>query len=157
MKKWIILVSAASLFAALPIAIGAPQAKGLSEWKPIQVEMRYQGSPKQKGTRLELHFTTAPGWEITSNAPEDESAFPCRIEIKSPGLVFGAPRWPTPRRERVAELGFDKTLFGGQFTVTLPVRAVGKYDTTATRGVFHFQACQGKMCLAPDSLSFQMK
>ena len=126
------------------------------KWTPVQAEAVWSGSPKEKGAVV-VRLDIAPGWQVVSNAPEDPDAYPCSLELKSTGIRFAAPKWPEPNRTPVPELGLDKLWFGGKVEIVVPAKAVGPYDTTATAGAFGYQACQGKMCLAPEKVEILFK
>ena len=143
---------ATTLAAALCAAAFAAPSEPGAKWKPVQADAQWISSPKGKGA-VAVRFAVAPGWEITSDSPIDADAFPCGLTLRSKGIRFAAPKWPEPSRTPIPELGFDKLWFGGKFEAVVPAKAIGAYDTAATTGVFRYQACQGKMCLAPDSVS----
>ena len=126
------------------------------KWTPVRAEASWSGSPKEKGAVV-VALTVAPGWQVVSNAPEDPDAYPCSLELKSRGIRFAPPKWPEPERTPVPELGVDKLWFGGRVEVVVPARAIGPYDTAATTGTFGYQACQGKMCLAPETVEISFE
>ena len=159
MKKWDRFVLCPSLFAALPIAIGAPQAQRIKRVKPIQVEMRYQGSPKAKGNSARAPFYHChQGGEITSNAPRRRERISLPHRDQNHQVWFLVPPAGLPLEENaLLNSGLTKPFLEASLLLPSPCAPWESTIQRATRGVFHFQACQGKMCLAPDSLSFQMK
>jgi hypothetical protein len=129
-----------------------PSAGTLGKQASPQVSLTFSTSPQKRGAEIIARITVTPGWEMTSDKPEDKFLYPCTLELKAAGLKIGSARWPKPHRKEIPELGFAKTYFTDTFEVRLPVSAVGAYDSSAVTGVLRYQSCQGGMCLSPDSL-----
>jgi hypothetical protein len=97
--------------------------------------------------------TIKDGFHVNSNQPTLEYLIPTRVEVSGPSL-FALEKADYPEGELKA-FGFapDEMLSVYEGVVRVPLRLRTKADTPAgthdLRLVFHYQACNDRLCLRP--------
>jgi len=111
------------MLTAASALISAGLVFGQSAQPVPQLTLTYASLP-ETGDSLFLiaRVELAPGWSINSNQPLDSFLIPTRLEASSPGVVFGAPRYPEPVLENSVAVGGNLSLFHGRFEIRVPAR-----------------------------------
>jgi hypothetical protein len=135
-----------------------PQTQAASD--VVQLRADFDAPTYVWGQRLWLtvRLTIADGYHIYGR-PIPGGYMPLDIEIEPlERVTVGAPRWPTPEPFQVAGLDEHFQVFSGEIEVSLPLSFMS-VDAGAldVRGTVTLQACTATECLAPDSLSFEMR
>lgn len=95
---------------------------------------------------LAVRLDLAPGWYVYWDEPGD-SGLPTRIELRAPGLVLGAPRWPVPE-EWAAAGGIRVLGHHDRLTVLIPARvAEGPPGSLQVQGEVAWLSCRADACV----------
>jgi hypothetical protein len=102
----------------------------------------------------------ADGHRVQANPASNEFLVPLELEISDhDGLVFGTPVYP--RAEPYLLEGADESLmtYVGEFEVFVPVAANADAapGEHIVPGELHYQACNSRMCLFPESIPFELR
>jgi len=121
---------------------------------PPRLELSYPSGPLKAGSDLQVTVTIDSGWHINSDKPADEFLFGTNIESKANGITFAPAKWPKPIKQLNEALKLENLVFGGTFTVLVPVQSVAaQYDSTTTIVTLNYQACSNAICLAPTKVT----
>ncbi|SOD15561.1 thiol:disulfide interchange protein DsbD [Fibrobacter sp. UWB16] len=139
------------LFAASVLA----QEFNMNNMPPPEASMHYSLGALTKGSSVTVDITIPDNWHVNANVAADEFLKPSSIEIAAQGIHFGEPKWPEPIKEYSEALDLENLVFKGHFQITLPIENVdADYDSLTTQAIFHYQACDNSICLAPSQVTF---
>ena len=121
---------------------------------PPKTWMEYSEGSLSESSYVIVDVTIPDNWHVNANEVTDEFLKPSTIDIKAEGIEFGAPVWPAYIKEYNEALDLEIFVFKGEFQIRIPVKSVAKdYDSLTTKAVFHYQACDNSICLAPAEVS----
>ncbi|WP_235002983.1 thioredoxin family protein [Fibrobacter sp. UWB16] len=139
------------MFAASVLA----QEFNMNNMPPPEASMHYSLGALTKGSSVTVDITIPDNWHVNANVAADEFLKPSSIEIAAQGIHFGEPKWPEPIKEYSEALDLENLVFKGHFQITLPIENVdADYDSLTTQAIFHYQACDNSICLAPSQVTF---
>ncbi|OWV17859.1 thiol:disulfide interchange protein [Fibrobacter sp. UWB3] len=127
----------------------------MNNMPPPEASMHYSLGALTKGSSVTVDITIPDNWHVNANVAADEFLKPSSIEIAAQGIHFGEPKWPEPIKEYSEALDLENLVFKGHFQITLPIENVdADYDSLTTQAIFHYQACDNSICLAPSQVTF---
>ncbi|MCQ2054320.1 MAG: thioredoxin family protein [Fibrobacter sp.] len=122
--------------------------------QPPKIWMEYSAGSLSESSHVIVDVTIPDNWHVNANEVTDEFLKPSSVDIKAKGIEFGAPVWPAYIKEYNEALDLEIFVFKGEFQIRIPVKSVAKdYDSLTTKAVFHYQACDNSICLAPAEVS----
>jgi DsbC/DsbD-like thiol-disulfide interchange protein len=99
-----------------------------------------------------LEMSVREGFHVQANPAANEFLIPLTVTFKPAEAVkAGEPRYPPPQRYRLEGTEEDLLVYGGVFTVSVPVEvprssAPGRYTL---QGKVRYQACDERSCRPP--------
>ncbi len=94
------------------------------------------------------------GWHVNSNTPEDEFAVPTEAELTLESYTFKQPVYSKSKKKFIAILNTTTDIHEDSLTIVFPLtRPAALTNSLLRTAVFElsYQACDDKVCLAPDS------
>ena len=124
---------------------------------PPETSLNYSVGALSDSSAVTVDVVIPDKWHVNANVVVDEFLKPSSIEIAAKGIKFGEPVWPEPIKEYNEVLDFENLVFRGYFQIKIPVVAIEEsYDSLSTKAVFHYQACDNSICLAPASVEVRI-
>jgi len=140
------------------LAFSASPSFNLNSMSPPRLSASFPPGDLAPGSVLSVQVTLDSGWHINADTTPDEFLLPSKIEATNEGLTFGKAQWPKPLKIYSKALELETWVFGGTFSILLPVTKVqASTDPQATTVTLHYQACSGSICLAPAQVSLDLK
>ena len=125
-----------------------------NDMTPPRLELAYPLEALKPGSILQVTVTIDSGWHINSDKPADEFLLGTTLTSQANGITFAAPKWPKPLKQYSEALQLENLVFGGTFTVSVPIVSLAaQYDSTSTVVILNYQACSNSICLAPTKVT----
>lgn len=138
------------------VAAGAEEFN-MNSMPPPETAMQYREGTLQKGSTVTVDVVIPEHWHVNADSVTDEFLKPSSLEISAEGIAFGKPVWPKAIKEYNEALELEILVFKGEFQITIPVDSVAaNYDSLSTKAVFHYQACDNSICLAPAQVTIEL-
>ena len=126
------------------------QEFNMNAMPPPDAAMHYSVGALSEKSNVTIDIVIPDNWHVNANVVADEFLKPSSVEISAPGIEFGEVVWPEPIKEYNEVLEFENLVFKGHFQIKIPVKAASKNcDSLSTKAIFHYQACDNSICLAP--------
>ncbi|HSQ40901.1 MAG TPA: thioredoxin family protein [Fibrobacteraceae bacterium] len=128
-----------------------------NKMRPPQMQLQFEEGPLAVGSSLQVQVHIDSGWHINSDKPLDDFLMPSHLDVEAEGIEFDSPLWPEADTLRDTVLQSLTLVFAGDFTIAVPVHALGQdYDSTTVQATLHYQACSGSICMAPGKVTAQI-
>jgi thiol:disulfide interchange protein DsbD len=101
----------------------------------------------------------AEGFHAQSHTPHEENLIPCEVRMEDmAGVEFSKPVYPAGKDETYPALGVV-SVYSGRVVMYVPVKvkADAKAGDIKLSGVVRYQACNDKMCFAPQKAPFVLE
>ncbi|MCQ2061716.1 MAG: thioredoxin family protein [Fibrobacter sp.] len=126
------------------------QVFNMNSMPPPEISMSYSDGGVKKNSTVSIEVVIPENWHVNANKVTDDFLKPSSVEIAARGIKFGEPIWPEPIKEFNEALDLEILVFKGKFQIRIPVDSVEDgYDSLSTNAIFHYQACDNSICLAP--------
>ena len=140
----------------IAVAAGAEEFN-MNSMPPPETAMQYSEGTLQKGSTVTVDVVIPEHWHVNADSVTDEFLKPSSLEISAEGIIFGKPVWPKAIKEYNEALELEILVFKGEFQITIPVDSVAAdYDSLSTKAIFHYQACDNSICLAPAQVTVEL-
>ena len=104
---------------------------------------------------LRIELAVQPGWHVNSNAPRDPYLVPTTVTLDLPGgWTAAAPTYPPARDVKLSFSDTQLAVFAGRVPITVAITAAAAPPAGVLRGTVEAQACNDKVCMAPDRAPF---
>jgi hypothetical protein len=118
-------------------------------------EVRVQAG---KRTEISVFVSVRKGYHIQANQVTDELIIPTTMEMEAQDIVVAEKQiFPSAKRFKLSGSTDPLLVYDGDFVITIPITASevknGKYVIPAK---LHYQACDEKMCYAPQTVVFSV-
>ena len=124
---------------------------------PPDAAMHYSVGTLSEKSNVTIDIVIPDNWHVNANVVADEFLKPSSVEIAAKGIEFGEVVWPEPIKEYNEVLEFENLVFKGHFQIKIPVKAAAKdCDSLSTKAIFHYQACDNSICLAPAQVEISL-
>jgi len=103
---------------------------------------------------LSVTLNVGTQYHINAHQPNDPSYIPTNfVGQPSPGITYGAARYPAPRTVRVSYSTKPLLVYVGKVVISVPykVSRSAKPGATALAGTVMYQGCNDKSCYPPAS------
>jgi thioredoxin:protein disulfide reductase len=143
------------LAAVLLIAVATPAAAE----RVFQAEASWPAGPPAPGATavLRIELDVRPGWHVNSNAPRDPYLVPTTVSLDLPaGWTAAAPSFPPARDVKLSFSDTPLAVFAGRVQITVAITAAAASPGGVVRGAVEAQACNDKVCMAPDRAPFEV-
>ena len=133
------------------------QEFNMNAMPPPDAAMHYSVGALSEKSNVTIDIVIPDNWHVNANVVADEFLKPSSVEISAPGIEFGEVVWPEPIKEYNEVLEFENLVFKGHFQIKIPVKAAAKdCDSLSTKAIFHYQACDNSICLAPAQVEINL-
>ncbi|MCQ2060835.1 MAG: thioredoxin family protein [Fibrobacter sp.] len=140
----------------IAVAVGAEEFN-MNSMPPPETAMQFSEGTLQKGSAVTVDVVIPEHWHVNADSVTDEFLKPSSLEISAEGITFGKPVWPKAIKEYNEALELEILVFKGEFQITIPVDSVAAdYDSLSTKAIFHYQACDNSICLAPAQVTVEL-
>lgn len=140
----------------IAVAVGAEEFN-MNSMPPPKTAMQFSEGALQKGSTVMVDVVIPEHWHVNADSVTDEFLKPSSLEISAEGITFGKPVWPKAIKEYNEVLELEILIFKGEFQITIPVDSVAAdYDSLSTKAIFHYQACDNSICLAPAQVTVEL-
>ncbi|HYG77047.1 MAG TPA: DUF255 domain-containing protein [Planctomycetota bacterium] len=128
---------------------------------PVVVDLLCGASALRRGqkTPIALRFTVDHGWHIQSNAPAGGKIAATRFALAAGSVgSLDEPVYPEPAVLKAPQLGGDLSVFSGTVLcgALLDIPADAPLGKTVLSVRVHFQACNDKVCEAPQDVTLTL-
>jgi uncharacterized protein YyaL (SSP411 family) len=141
---------------ARPTPMGAPVTAGKH---PVRVTAQAPEVQIARGERLDirLRLEIAEGWHINSHAPLQDFLIPTTVAVAG-GIPVSVGEISYPAGGTIDLAGETLSVYSGVVDLTVPLTVA--HNATEGKGniplSLRFQACDEKVCLAPDALDLNV-
>lgn len=133
------------------------QVFNMNSMPPPEISMSYSDGGVKKNSTVSIEVVIPENWHVNANKVTDDFLKPSSVEIAARGIKFGEPIWPEPIKEFNEALDLEILVFKGKFQIRIPVDSVEDgYDSLSTNAIFHYQACDNSICLAPAQIEVKI-
>lgn len=140
----------------IAVAVGAEEFN-MNSMPPPETAIQFNEGALQKGSTVMVDVVIPEHWHVNADSVTDEFLKPSSLEISAEGITFGKPVWPKAIKEYNEALELEILVFKGEFQITIPVDSVAaNYDSLSTKAIFHYQACDNSICLAPAQVTIEL-
>lgn len=130
---------------------------------PAHIEVERQKGQKGKTATVTLVASILEGYHINSTKPLEDYLIPSRVELDSEEFELIEAKFPAGELKSFSFSEEKLSVYEG--TLRIPLRLRAKKDTApgsyTARIVFHYQACNDRICLRPTkrtaTLSVQLR
>ncbi len=126
------------------------------------VEVHASATPGnvKAGGAFTLSVTAAlrAGWHVNAHKPSEDYLIPTNVTLDAPaGIKISDPTYPAARQVKFSFADKPLAVYEGTIAVTArgEVGASARPGTVPISGVFSFQPCNDKQCLAPAQVPFK--
>jgi DsbC/DsbD-like thiol-disulfide interchange protein len=115
--------------------------------------------PGQAGEAA-VEISVRDGFHVQANPAANEFLIPLTIAFEpTDALTVGEPRYPAPMRYRLEGTDEDLLVYGGVFTVPLPIRSsrTSPHGLHTLQGNVKYQACDERSCRPPATAPVEVK
>ena len=126
-------------------------------FEPTQLFARGNGKASVMRAKhgVVIAIELAPGWHINSNAPLDSNLIATEVTTKSDRPI--QVHYPSEIRKSLGFAAEPLSLFEGDFTVSVLTKNINNNDIAGHKLELHVQACNSRLCLLPEMMSFNVK
>lgn len=116
-------------------------------------------APAGQTRHVAIEVIVEPGYHVQANPAALPNLIPTAIAVSAPpGVTVGAPRYPAPKRMRLAGGGTELLVLDGRFVVEVPITRVRQGAEAATSlrldGRLTYQGCDDRRCFFPRTTTF---
>lgn len=145
------------VFLTTIVSMACGQVFNMNNMPPPKTSMEFSQGSLDENAKVIVDITVPDNWHVNANIAADEFLKPSSIEIAARGITFGEPVWPEAIKEYNEALDLENLVFRGNFQITIPVSKVEDgYDSLTTNAIFHYQACDNSICLAPSQVEIRL-
>jgi DsbC/DsbD-like thiol-disulfide interchange protein len=141
----------AVLTAVLGAALAAPDAAWAFDvvaamTVPGPVELR-AGETRN----VVIEVIVKPGHHVQANPAAQPTLIPTVLTLASaPGVTVGTPRYPAPKRLRLAGSGDELLVYDRRFVIVVPITLTKRAAVSVRlEGSLRYQGCDGRHCFFP--------
>lgn len=146
------------LFLTTFVSMVCGEEFNMNNMPPPKTSMLYSEGPLSTESKVIVEITIPENWHVNANIAADEFLKPSSLEIAARGITFGEPIWPTPIKEYSEALDLENLVFKGNFQIVVPIKAIDENsDSLTTNAIFHYQACDNSICLAPSKVEISLE
>jgi DsbC/DsbD-like thiol-disulfide interchange protein len=121
-------------------------------------------APRQLGLRagetrdLVVEVIVKPGHYVQANPAAQPFLIPTALTLAcTPGVTVGEPRYPAPKRLRLAGSGDELLVYDRRFVIVVPItRSQRNGAQVQLKGSLGYQGCDGRHCLFPRSTPIEL-
>lgn len=98
-----------------------------------------------------IEVVVKPGYHVQANPAAQPYLIPTALTLaSSPGVTVGTPRYPAPKRLRLAGSGDQLLVHDRRFVVVVPITNTKRGAVSARlEGSLRYQGCDGRHCYFP--------
>lgn len=115
---------------------------------------RAQAALSADGSELRVQVRLAEGWHVNANPASSDDYVSLTLSLKAPLGIAGAARYPAAQLKRFGFSDAPLRVLQGRFVVRLPL---SRPPATALIARLRLQACDDRLCLAPEPLTFRLR